>query len=70
MKRLTEDIRKDLDESNWEKVDSFWDTFDMLTDKQKIRYLLEFECIFDTVRLWGSESLEDEHKLLKERVEK
>ena len=56
-------------EENFKKTDEFWETFDKLTDKQKVNYLLEFESIFDTVNLWDSATLEYEHNILKEKEE-
>jgi len=57
-----------MEDSNWQKVEDFWNTFDKLEDKDKVKYLLEFESIFDTVNLWDSDTLELEHNILKEKL--
>ena len=48
------------------KKEELWELYEELEDSQKVKWLEEFECIYECVNDWFDETFDSEIKRLKE----
>jgi hypothetical protein len=50
------------------KVEKLWNLFEKMTDKDKLEWLQEFDIIFEIVREWDDETIDEEISRIEQKV--